>query len=163
MFKVGDKVKRIKNSDYSNWVDSLGGMEDPDGVYTVSDFSISSNDVYNWQPSITLAEIPNYWRASNFELAEQPKETTKMISLKDNHTALVNLGVTIRAIEQLDGLIAYYSEDKPGPAYVSFQHSQKHSGSEDIQIDRKIMLVALKEQRQRLVDYMATLGIDANN
>lgn len=98
-----------------------------------------------------------------FELAEQPKETTKMISLKDNHTALVNLGVTIRAIEQLDGLIAYYSEDKPGPAYVSFQHSQKHSGSEDIQIDRKIMLVALKEQRQRLVDYMATLGIDANN
>jgi EAL domain-containing protein (putative c-di-GMP-specific phosphodiesterase class I) len=80
-----------------------------------------------------------------------------MISVKENHTALFNLPVTIQAIKDLDVLIAHFSEDKVGPAYVSFKYV---SSVDSTQIDRNIMLTALKAQRQRLVEYLATLGIE---
>ena len=82
-----------------------------------------------------------------------------MINLSEHRTALINLGVTINAIETLDSLIAFYSEDKPGPAYVKFEHVQGDLIS--IQIKRPFMLEALHHQRQSLVDYLATLGIIA--
>ena len=81
-----------------------------------------------------------------------------MISVKDNKTALHNLGVTFEAIQQLDILIKDYSHDLPGPAYVTFNHVA--SGNIEAQIDRKIILVALSEQRHKLIDYLASLGIE---
>ncbi len=84
-----------------------------------------------------------------------------MISLKDNLTALVNLESTINAIEKFDILIEHFSEDVPGPAYLTVQHV--HLTNNSIQVDRKIFLPVLAQQRQKLVEYLATLGIDANN
>lgn len=81
-----------------------------------------------------------------------------MVKLSDNRTALINLGTTIGAIEDLDKLIKLYSEDKPGPAYCNFEY---HGPITKVQFNRSIIVVALKAQRQHLVDYLATLGIEA--
>ena len=81
-----------------------------------------------------------------------------MIKLSEHRTALINLGNTIDAIEEIDLLINRYSEDKPGPAYCNFEYMGPVN---KVQFDRSIILVALKAQRQRLVDYLETLGIEA--
>lgn len=81
-----------------------------------------------------------------------------MISLTDNRVALINLGTTIKAIEDLDTLIAAYSVDKPGPAYVEFYYIDG-PGEIKMQLARPIALAAVTAQREKLVEYMATLGI----
>ena len=83
-----------------------------------------------------------------------------MISLEEHRTALINLRGTIEAIEDIDKLIAFYSVDKPGPAYCEFHYVEGISKPE-VQFDRSLMVMALKSQRQKLVDYLATLGIEA--
>lgn len=83
-----------------------------------------------------------------------------MIKLKDNRVALINLGTTIKAIDQLDELILIYSEPTPGPAYVTFEYLDRPMSA---QIDRSIMLVALNAQRDKLVEYMASLGIEVGD
>jgi len=84
-----------------------------------------------------------------------------MIKLSENKTALVNLGSTIKALDSLDYLIAEYSQDKVGPAYCEFNYvAVDHK---KVQIDRKIIVKALKEQRQVLVDYLNTLSIEVDN
>lgn len=83
-----------------------------------------------------------------------------MIKLKDNRVALMNLGATINAIENLDELIRHYSNPVPGPAYVTFEHLDRPMS---VQIDRSIMLVALNAQRDKLVEYMASLGIEVGD
>lgn len=84
-----------------------------------------------------------------------------MLSLSENRTALINLKTTLTALEQLRKLIEYYSEEKPGPAYVKFNLPSGRTDDDDVQIDRSIMVIALKAQEQKLVDYLETLGIDA--
>jgi len=83
-----------------------------------------------------------------------------MISLKGNKTALINLGVTIKAIEDLDVLIKQYSANKPGPAYTEFDLG----GGERIrvQFSRGTITDALMNQRDELVAYMETLGIEVD-
>lgn len=84
-----------------------------------------------------------------------------MIKLSENKTALVNLGSTIKALDSLDYLITEYSQDKVGPACCEFNYvAVDHK---NVQIDRKIIVKALKEQRQVLVDYLSTLGIEVDN
>jgi hypothetical protein len=78
-----------------------------------------------------------------------------MISAKEHRVGLSNLGVTFDAIRNLDRAIAYYSIDKPGPAYIAFEHST----IEKAQIERSIMVACLKAQRQRLIDYLNGIGI----
>jgi hypothetical protein len=85
-----------------------------------------------------------------------------MISLKTHKAALVNLEGTINALINFNRLIDAYSVDKPGPAYVKFDHVLGH-GLVDVQINRAIVLPALKAQREELVKYLATLGIDASD
>lgn len=85
-----------------------------------------------------------------------------MISLKTHKTALINLECTINALTNINRLIDAYSADKPGPAYVKFDHVLGH-GLIDVQINRAIILPALKAQREELVEYLATLGIDASD
>ena len=82
-----------------------------------------------------------------------------MIKLSENRVALINLGVTINAIDELDTLIKFYSVDKPGPAYCTCTNVDG-PGEVKVQIDRKIMVPALQAQRQKLVDYLAGLGIE---
>ena len=81
-----------------------------------------------------------------------------MISLKNNRSALVNLPVTIKALEDLEILISYYSKDVPGPAYVIFDCID---GPNQIrtQMNRKIMVAALQSQKQQLKEYLFSLGI----
>lgn len=85
-----------------------------------------------------------------------------MIKLSENKTSLCGLPITISALERIDKLIESYDDGKVGPAYgpryVKFDYV---AISDNVQIDRKIMVEALKKQRQVLVDYLATLGIDA--
>ena len=83
-----------------------------------------------------------------------------MISLKENRTALINLNVTIEALDELDQLIAYYRVDKPGPAYCTFEHVDG-PGAVKVQVDRKIIVPALEAQRATLVAYLKKLGIEA--
>ena len=84
----------------------------------------------------------------------------QMIKLTDNRVALIHLGTTIKAIDQLDELILIYSESKPGPAYVTFEYLDRPMSA---QIDRSIMLVALNAQLDKLVEYMASLGIEVGD
>lgn len=83
-----------------------------------------------------------------------------MLNLSENYTALVNLKVTLDALEQLRALIDIYSEDKPGPSYVRFVLPQ--TGSEKaVQFARPVIITALRAQEKQLVDYLGTLNIDA--
>lgn len=83
-----------------------------------------------------------------------------MIKLSENKTALMNLTGTIEAIETLDYLIKEYKQLKVGPAYCKLDYVPVSRSN--VQLDRNIMVEALTKQRQVLVDYLATLGIDAN-
>ena len=83
-----------------------------------------------------------------------------MISLADNRTALMNLGTTIKAIDDLDVLIEYYSANKPGPAYCTFEHVDG-PGTVRVQFSRGTISDALMNQRDELVAYLETLGIEA--
>ena len=85
-----------------------------------------------------------------------------MISLKTHKIALINLESTIKALSNINRLIGVYSADTSGPAYVKFDHVLGH-GLVDVQIDRAIILPALKAQREELVKYFATFGIDASD
>jgi len=80
-----------------------------------------------------------------------------MIKLSKYRTSLLNLPVTLNALEELEALIAYYSEDKPGPAYLKACYL---GGGIEFQLDRKFMLEALESQRRKLIDYLAGIGID---
>lgn len=81
-----------------------------------------------------------------------------MIALSKHRGALANLGRPLEALQTLDDLIAYYTVDKPGPAYLKVKYA---CGEPDIQIDRQFMIEVLKNQRAKFVEYLATLGIDA--
>ena len=83
-----------------------------------------------------------------------------MISLKYNSIALYNLNKTLEALSTMDAMIKTYSENKQSPAYTFFRNGEVKF---DVQFDRDIIIQALQDQRQRLVEYLATLGIDANN
>lgn len=83
-----------------------------------------------------------------------------MISLKYNSTALYNLNKTLEALSTMDAMIKTYSENKQSPAYTFFRNGEIKS---EVQFDRDIVVQALQDQRQRLVEYLASLGIDANN
>lgn len=84
-----------------------------------------------------------------------------MIPLSQNKVALTNLDGTIEALETLDYLINTYSENKPGPAYCSFDYvAIEHS---EVQFDRSVVVKALESQKSKLVEYLASLGIDANS
>lgn len=84
-----------------------------------------------------------------------------MINLKDYSVSLSNLHVTIDALKNFNQLINYYSEDMPGAAYLIAKIN--YNNNIDFQVDRKIIVTALKAQRQKLVDYLATLNIDASD
>lgn len=81
-----------------------------------------------------------------------------MLSVKDNKTALINLRFTFKALEDLDLLINLYSTDLPGPAYAEF--SDGGGGTVyKVQLDRTNVVIALKTQKNKLVEYLATLGL----
>ena len=82
-----------------------------------------------------------------------------MVKLSENRVALINLGTTINALDELDALIKFYSADKPGPAYITCTHVDG-LGEVKVQIDRKIIVPTLQSQRQKLVDYLAGLGVE---
>lgn len=83
-----------------------------------------------------------------------------MIKLSENKTALCGLPLTISALERLDKLIETYDDDgKLGPAYVKFDYIAM---DDTVQIDRPIMVEALKAQRQKLVNYLEKLGIEVD-
>lgn len=82
-----------------------------------------------------------------------------MIKLSENRTLLLNLGATIHELDDIATLIGYYSTDKPGPAYCTFTNVQGF-GELMIQLDRKIMVLALRQQKQSLLDALTALGIE---
>ena len=82
-----------------------------------------------------------------------------MISLSGNKTKLYNIGVTIKALEDLDKLIAEFS--KGGMEPVSMTVRNPMTGQMDIQLDRDFFVTALKAQKQTIVVYLQSLGIDA--
>ena len=81
-----------------------------------------------------------------------------MIKLSENCTALMNLHVTIDALYEIDELIAFFSQDLPGAAHLKIRGRAMEP---EIQINRGIFLRALKAQRSHLVEYLATLGVEA--
>jgi len=83
-----------------------------------------------------------------------------MIKLSENRTALINIPLTIKAIDDFDYLINYYSVNKLGPAYCTFKYIDG-PGEISVQFDRHTIIETLKSQRQKLVDYLVTLGIEA--
>lgn len=81
-----------------------------------------------------------------------------MISLKENKTSLINLGNTIKAIENIDTLIEYYNKETVSCSYVDFT-GLTGSGKISVQFDKKHVIDALNALRNDLVEYMAALGI----
>lgn len=79
-----------------------------------------------------------------------------MISVKQNKIALLNLRATFDAIENIDKAIAKYSDGSTGPAYIAFEYANL----ENLQIDRELMVTALVGQREKLVSYLRSLGIE---
>jgi hypothetical protein len=84
------------------------------------------------------------------------------LKLSEHRTALMNLRVTFRALDNINSLIKEYEKEVPGPAYVKFDHVRHIMDEHDnVQIDRKTMVIALKTERESLVQYLASLGIEA--
>lgn len=83
-----------------------------------------------------------------------------MIALSTNKTALNNLNITLKALENIDALISEYRIDLPGPAYAIFEYLPN---THKVQFNREIIVTALQAQREKLVACLASLGIDANN
>lgn len=83
-----------------------------------------------------------------------------MIKLSENRPALINLGITIAALDGIDRLIKHYSMDVPSPAYCVFTQVDG-PGEVKVQIERSIALNALQQQREKLVQELAHLGIEA--
>lgn len=71
--------------------------------------------------------------------------------MKINKSILDSIRTTLVAIEEIDRAIDYYSEDKPGPAYIT---AKMFTQSSDFQLDRDVMLVALNEQKRRYIEYL---------
>lgn len=67
--------------------------------------------------------------------------------------------ITIKAVETLDDLIAYYSVDVLGPAYLKVKYAMNEP---ELQLDRSVILPALRAQRKVYVDYLANAGIEYN-
>ena len=84
-----------------------------------------------------------------------------MIKLSENRTALVNLKLTIDALDELNLLIDFYKQDKPGPAYCTFEYVDTYARK--VQFDRAVIVEALIAQKERLTTYLEELGIDANS
>lgn len=84
-----------------------------------------------------------------------------MIKLSEHEISLRNLSITINALEELDTLIAIYSEDKPGPAYAAF-NSIVGRDKLTVRFDRDVIVPALKAQREKLVSYLSGLGIEVD-
>jgi hypothetical protein len=82
-----------------------------------------------------------------------------MISLKDNRTALINLRTTVEALERIDMLIEHYSVALPDIAHVDINRYNKTTT--EVQLSADILVTALEAQRERLTEYLASLGIDA--
>lgn len=86
-----------------------------------------------------------------------------MISLKSHRTELVNLPVTIAALDELDILIRRYdksSDTQPSDATrVTCSFIKPGYGQMDVHFSQDIIVAALKAQRQRLVDYLEGIGI----
>lgn len=158
LFKPGDVVRRVRSGHNYGWAEihreqSLG---DP----YATEYTVKSVKPFTLCFSELIVESDTNWDYRNFELVrESPKtQPTNMISLKEHRTELYNAHITIDAIDNLTDLIKVYSVDKPGPAYVVFKYTE----TREAQIDRAIMVTALTAQRQRLIDYLATIGIDAS-
>lgn len=64
---------------------------------------------------------------------------------------------TIKAIETLDDLITYYSLDVPSPAYLKVKYAMNEP---ELQLNRDIILPALRAQRKIYVDYLTNAGIE---
>lgn len=77
-----------------------------------------------------------------------------MIKLADHKVELLNLPVTIQALKDVDELIEHYSRPNVCVAYCNVMTYK-------IQLEPSIFLEALRQQRARLVEYLATLGIEA--
>ena len=82
-----------------------------------------------------------------------------MIKLSENRTALANLALTFQAIDTIQGLIEHCEKDVPGPVHCQFGYLP--SCTKDVQFDRKVILDALMQQYDILVNYLADIGIDA--
>ncbi len=83
-----------------------------------------------------------------------------MISLEEHYNSLMNLPVTITAIEDIDRLIIEYSNDVPGPAYTMFEFDRIDGIR--VQLRRSIALAALRAQRAVLEECLNKLGIAVN-
>lgn len=84
-----------------------------------------------------------------------------MIKLSEHEISLRNLSITINALEELDTLIALNSEDKPGPVYAAFNNIVGRDKL-TVKFDRAVIVPALKAQREKLVNYLAGLGIEVD-
>ena len=67
--------------------------------------------------------------------------------------------LTIKAVETLDDLITYYSVDVPNPAYLKVKHAMNEP---EFQLDRDLILPALRAQRKIYIDYLTNAGIEYN-
>lgn len=77
-----------------------------------------------------------------------------MIKLADHKVELLNLPVTIQALKDVDELIEHYSRPNLCVAYCNVMTYK-------LQLEPSIFLEALRQQRARMVEYLATLGIEA--
>lgn len=81
------------------------------------------------------------------------------MTVKMNTKILKSVMITMGAIEDIDKAILYYSEDKPGPAYVFFEHTPFIDPN--FQFDRDVMISALTEQKRRYVENLkARYGVE---
>lgn len=78
------------------------------------------------------------------------------ISVKEKGFELASIGVTFDAIKNLNKAIREYSRPVVGPAYIKFEYTSL----ENAQIERSLMVETLMAQRQRLIDYLTSIGLD---
>lgn len=70
---------------------------------------------------------------------------------------LQHFAAVINNIEKLDEIIYHYSMDVPGPAYLKVRHQLNEP---EFQLDRELILPALRAQRKVYTDYLAGEGVE---
>ena len=70
---------------------------------------------------------------------------------------LRSVQLLFNAIEQYETLLKFYSENKPGPAYLDCNYV--NGDSLEIQLDRAIMTTAIRSQLTMYHDALTDMGV----
>lgn len=74
--------------------------------------------------------------------------------MKLNMKRLDSIGITLRAIREIEDALEWYEKDLPGPAYVEVSNPHNETWTVNVQFERKHFREFMKERRRQLIQHL---------